>query len=53
MKWSGRLPTLLRGLLMLLIIIAIGILPPTILDELGVRPTPKVPWLAPVQEEAQ
>lgn len=48
MKWFGRLPTLFRGVLILLAIIAVGILPPTILDEFGVRLTPELPWVAPV-----
>ena len=48
MKWLQRLPALLRGVLILLAIIALGIFPPTILDEIGVRLTPELPWVAPV-----
>jgi membrane protease YdiL (CAAX protease family) len=48
MKWFRRLPTLVQGLLVLLTIIAVGIVPPSILDEFAVRATPKLPWVAPI-----
>jgi membrane protease YdiL (CAAX protease family) len=42
-----RLPPVVRGLVFVLAITAAGILPPTLVDEAGVRLTPNVPWVAP------
>jgi membrane protease YdiL (CAAX protease family) len=39
---------LLRGLLLAVAVVAAGILPPSLMDELAVRLTPAVPWVAPV-----
>lgn len=43
-----RLPALVQGLLLVLIVSLVGLLPPTVLDEVGVGLTPRVPWVAPV-----
>ena len=48
MKWFRRLPALVQGLLVLLAITAVGIFPPSILDEFAVRVTPRLPWVAPI-----
>ncbi len=47
MNWFAGLPALLRGVLLVMAITIAGILSPTVLDELGVRLTPRVPWVAP------
>lgn len=44
----NRIVPLLRGILWVLAITAVGIVPPTILDEIGVRRTPRVPWVGPI-----
>jgi len=48
MRRVQRIAPLLRGVLWVLAITTVGVLPPTILDEIGVRRTPRVPWVAPV-----
>jgi len=46
MKWfAGHWP-LFQGLLLVMGVTLVGILPPTIMDEIRVRLTPDIPWVA-------
>lgn len=42
-----RLPAVVQGLSLVILVSVVGILPPTILDEVGFRLTPRVPWFLP------
>jgi membrane protease YdiL (CAAX protease family) len=47
-RFLDRIPRLVLGVLVVLAISAAGLLPVTVLDDIGVRISPRVPWQAPI-----